>query len=105
MKLTRHRIIAALAIAVAGWILAPGVALLWNWQDIHPRNVTRFLLQIEQEYRAGNPSHRGGMLEYVEDHYRYEDMPEFRNSPVAEELARQRQRTMDAILEWERARP
>jgi hypothetical protein len=40
------------------------------------------------------------MVSYVENHYRYEDMPDYRGTAVADELAKQRKRTMDAIEEW-----
>jgi hypothetical protein len=73
-------------------------------RDVHPRTVTRMLAQWEVELRD-DPS--PGMLEYVENHYRYEDMPEYLNTEVAIELAAQRERTMEAIRaglreQWEK---
>src|SRR3712207_807651 len=71
---------------------------------IHPRNVTISLAQIEEQYRSrgsdGGDQHAKEMLDYVENYYRYEDMPNHRGTPVANELARQRKRTIEAIEQY-----
>jgi hypothetical protein len=78
-------------------------------RDIHPRNVALFLAQIEEEYR--NHGNDGGkkqareMLQYVQEHYRYEDRPEHQGTSVAEELATQRKRTIKSIEAYLRRQP
>jgi hypothetical protein len=72
--------------------------------EAHPKAVKRFLAEVETEYRQPTsweeqPKARE-MVSYVENHYRYEDMPNYRGTDVAVELAKQRRRTIDAIEEW-----
>ena len=98
-RITRTHVVfimAALFVAAAFGIYQIDILL----RDVHPQNITRALAQWEIDYRhVGDQgaSHHRGMLEYVENHYRYEDMPEYRDVPVANELAAQRQRTLNAI--------
>ncbi len=104
MSLRRLRWLLFLVAVIVIACFAAAPLAIRRLQDIHPRNVTLFLVQIEEEYRGrgddGGARHTKGMLKYVEEYYRYEDMPEHRGTPVAEELAKQRKRTMEAIEEY-----
>jgi hypothetical protein len=87
------------AIGVAG---AAGVSATYRFiRDVHPRTVTRFLKQVEDEFRrrakGSGDDYARGMIEYVQNHYPYENMPEHCDTVVAKELAAQRKRTLDAI--------
>lgn len=87
------------AIVAAAW----GAVLRWV-HDAHPQAITRFLAGIEQEYRDGTnwggKQHAKDMIEYVKTHYPYESMSSHRGTPVANELATQRERTIEAIEGW-----
>jgi hypothetical protein len=77
--------------------------------EIHLRNVTIAIAQWGEEYRDGTnwggAKHARDMLQYVEGHYRYEDMPEYRDSAAAKKLAEQRRETLTIIQDWLKANP
>ncbi len=93
----------AIMVFVAACVLIPRAVSYLD--EIHPRGITRELAQWEQEYRVRDPDrssvkHAREYLEYVENYYRYEDMPEYRDNDAVKELAKQRQETMKVIQDW-----
>ena len=91
-----------------------GTALLYGYvlptlgeygSGLHATSVRRLLSDIETEYRGPRPRNEPGMLNYVTNYYRYEDMPRERDLPAVRELAVQRNRTIAAIEEWHKKNP
>jgi hypothetical protein len=73
---------ALLVILVVGANVLPR---LIAWLDeIHPRNVTLWLAQVEDAYgevsNLDEVRSRIDTMEYMRDHYRYEDMPEYQGN-------------------------
>jgi hypothetical protein len=104
MRLPSPRRIAAVLLALTAVACVAAAPTFFAYvRDIHPRTVTRFLAQIEQEYDAkpsGDAEDARVMIEYVKDHYRYEDMPDHRDTQAAKELATQRAQTIESIETW-----
>jgi hypothetical protein len=103
----RRRLLILLFSALAVGIGIAVVRLPPYIRDIHPRTVTRFLEQVEADFDSGSEhdeQNARDLIGYVEQHYPYENMDGHRGTPVAEQLAKQRQRTIEAIERWLRAK-
>lgn len=98
---TRRLLLFAALIAV---LAAACGALFRELRDGHPRAVTKFLANIEKEYRegtaVGGDKHAKEMIQYVQHHYSYEILPSHAESPTVKELGVQRKRTIEAIEDW-----
>jgi hypothetical protein len=97
-----------LSLGLIGIVGAVVLPRLIAWLDeMHPRNITRQLAAWESQYdevsTLEEAKSRIALMEYVRDHYRYEDMLEYRGNKVIAALAAQRAKTLKAMADSLRA--
>jgi hypothetical protein len=88
--------ITLLAVATA-ILLAAVPAIIRRVEDAHARAIAAELAKFEEQFCDGQRVPSRLELEYVENFYRLEDLPDYEGRPAVQELARQRQRTLEAL--------